>query len=349
MHHYAENLDEATDHAQAALAAMAARGVPPTPPNFSLWYRYAAGIDPELVEAIDGLLAEAAEFTAERNAELFAHHVGSNTEGEALRAAGGRLQSAVQEALSHVEEAGRNTSAYGDRLADLSGGLAGASRSHEVEDIARTLIAETRHVLQKSNRLERQLDESSREIDDLRRHLEALRQEAMTDALTGLANRKAFDLCLRDAADEAAERGRPLALLLADIDHFKVFNDSYGHRVGDEVLKIVARRMKDGVKGRDTAARYGGEEFAVLLPDTALADALKVAEQLRAALASKTLRNRRTQARYGCITLSIGAACYRPGEPMGALLQRADEALYRAKRAGRNRVEAEAPLAAVAS
>lgn len=351
MQHYAEDLEGAKTTASHALEAMAAHEIAPTPPNYTVWYRYVAGADPELVSAIDRMIEDGTPFTPERNAELFSHHVGDDAESEALRTAGNRLQTAVEQVLTYVNDAGVDTSAYGDRLEHLSGGLEKASRAQEVEEIARILLTETQQILSTSNALERQLGESSREIDALRQHLETMRHEALTDSLTGLANRKAFDLHLAEAAREAEAEGEPLSLLLADIDHFKAFNDSYGHAVGDEVLKVVARRLKEGVKGRDTTARYGGEEFTVILPNTHLEGAMTVAEQLRAALASKTLRHRRTQQNYGTVTLSIGAALYRPGESLGQLLQRADEALYRAKAGGRNRVQAEVaqPPASLAS
>ncbi len=141
---------------------------------------------------------------------------------------------------------------------------------------------------------------------------------------------------------QALERDAPLSLLLADIDQFAAFNDSYGRAVGDEALKILARRLREAVKGRDTVARHGGEEFAVILPRTAFLGALTVADHLRLMLADKTLQHRYTRERYGTLTLSVGVAEFRPGESRTALLQRADDALRRAKAGGRNRVAGEA-------
>ena len=136
----------------------------------------------------------------------------------------------------------------------------------------------------------------------------------------------------------------PICLLLADIDHFKTFNDTYGHTVGDQVLKLVARMLSQEIKGRDLAARYGGEEFTIILPDTALDGAVKLAQQLCAVLAHKELKNRESGKHFGQVTLSIGAALYRPGESPAQLINRADEALYRAKGKGRNRVISETEL-----
>ncbi len=148
-------------------------------------------------------------------------------------------------------------------------------------------------------------------------------------------------------AAEALQERDDLCLLLMDIDHFKKFNDTFGHQVGDEVLKVVARTLKEGVKGRDTPARYGGEEFAVILPQTSLKNAVVVAEQIRTTLASRKLQNRKTGADYGFVTLSIGVSKYRFGESLEALIQRADEALYLGKNRGRNRVVEESELESV--
>ena len=143
---------------------------------------------------------------------------------------------------------------------------------------------------------------------------------------------------LSQAAGEACATGLPVALLLLDIDHFKKFNDDCGHAIGDNVLRLMARVLTENTKGRDTAARYGGEEFAIILQGADLAGAQAVAEQVRQALEQYPIMNRLTGQRYGRVTCSIGVAQYRPGEFLGDLINRADQALYAAKNAGRTTV-----------
>jgi diguanylate cyclase len=132
------------------------------------------------------------------------------------------------------------------------------------------------------------------------------------------------------------ETGHPLTLLMIDIDRFKHFNDNYGHRAGDGVLKEVARVLVNSTKGADTVARYGGEEFAIILPETTPDNAEKLAEKLRQNVSSRRIRNKKTGKDFGQLTVSIGLSGLKLGENILEFIDRADEALYRAKQAGRN-------------
>jgi diguanylate cyclase len=334
---YPETAETARQHALIAIDLMVRHGVAPNPANFTVWYDYAGKRNPELVSAIDSLIRARALFNAAQCADLYANFFGVDRDGEELRDASRRLQAAVDQVLAYVSDAGLDASRSSHRLAAISGDLQAGDKGG-LQDVVRGVLVECQKLLDRSRSLEQHLKHASGEISDLREHLEAVRREALTDALTGLANRKLFDMKLHDESRNAVKAGETLCLLIADIDHFKNFNDSYGHRVGDEVLKIVARTLKEGVKGQDTVSRYGGEEFAILLPRTGLDGAMTVADQIRARLARRTVTNRRTGQSYGAVTLSIGVAQYRQGEPLEQFVQRADQALYRAKNEGRNRV-----------
>jgi diguanylate cyclase len=175
------------------------------------------------------------------------------------------------------------------------------------------------------------------EVEALRRELNQVKKESMTDALTGVANRKAFNSSLETLSQDVRAEGLSMCVLLVDIDHFKRFNDTYGHLVGDRVLRFVATTIQRCVKGKDAVARFGGEEFAVILPETELAGAEVVAEQIRMAVSDGELRDKHSGARYGRITVSIGVGQCRRNELATELLERVDRALYRAKDKGRNR------------
>jgi len=156
--------------------------------------------------------------------------------------------------------------------------------------------------------------------------------------LTGVANRKSFDAIIRKSAGEAMNSGDDLAMLMIDIDHFKRVNDTWGHQTGDIVLRHLAKTLQKAVRGGDHVARYGGEEFAVILPNTNGQAAVSVAENIRLALAREPIQIELTPP-ITPTTVSIGAACYDPGEPLAEWVGRADAALYSAKRDGRDRVE----------
>jgi diguanylate cyclase len=203
---------------------------------------------------------------------------------------------------------------------------------------AGTLGGATAQLANRMRTLEQLLIASQERIGRLEQRLAKSEHEATRDALTGLANRRLFDAAIQHAAVQHSQDGGDLSLLMLDIDDFKKFNDRYGHMMGDSVLRLVARVLSDHLKGRDTAARYGGEEFAIILVGARLEDAIIVGEQIRQLLETRPIVHRASGERLGIVTCSIGAAYYRHGETVGDLISRADDALYCAKRTGRNKI-----------
>ncbi len=181
-----------------------------------------------------------------------------------------------------------------------------------------------------------------RYTERLRDNVQLSIEMAITDALTSLHNRRYMESHLGTLVEQASSRGRPLTVLVLDIDFFKSINDNYGHDAGDDVLREFAVRLKKSIRGIDLACRYGGEEFVVVMPDTDTAVATKVAERLRRRIAAEPFAIHHA-ARTVEVTISIGLAALGSGEDTAAtILKRADQALYRAKRDGRNRVVADA-------
>ncbi len=338
------SLAQALEYARAALSLATERSVPPTPENFAVWYEYAVGDNPDLKKAIDILVSNGKSFTTEVSRELYEQFLGLDLKDRTLRSASDRLGSTIREVTALVTDAGAGAKTYGRALVDLTGEVTPESTADTLQSTIRRLLIETQASIQRNAVLEDRLKHSASQIEQLKQDLDEVRKQANTDPLTGLANRKAFDDRLLEAAAEAMETGGGFCLLFCDIDRFKAFNDNHGHQFGDQVLKLVARCLRDGIKGSDLPARYGGEEFAVLLPGCTLQNAVTIANRLRETIATRRLVRRSTGEDVGAVTISIGVAQFELGEPVADLIGRADKALYTAKREGRNRVVSQTAL-----
>jgi diguanylate cyclase len=339
---YNDDFEKAGELAARAMNRMLADRLPPNPENFTLWYSYHSGQLPDLTRAVDMAQRDGGTLTQSHCDELFKRFFTLDAEAQAIRETSDKARSALGKILELLNAAGSDTNRYGNALAGFQGELDEPMSIGDLRAMVAAIAAETTAIADQQTRLQSQLLDSSQQLAEMRVNLDTARREAMTDGLTGISNRKAFDTALNEAAREAEQEGLPLALLMVDIDHFKNFNDTHGHLVGDHVLRLVAKMLTECIKGRDTAARYGGEEFSIILPRTGLDNALKVAEQVRANVGSRQIVNKSRGASYGTVTLSVGAAQYRTGEPLADLIRRADAALYTAKRTGRNKVCGEA-------
>jgi diguanylate cyclase len=200
------------------------------------------------------------------------------------------------------------------------------------------LITENNKMRKETTDLQSNLDESHQQIESLRENLEVAEETGMRDPLTLLWNRHAFDHMLELQVETAFKENTPTCLILADVDHFKKVNDSFGHLIGDEVVRLVANTISKNVKGRDFLARFGGEEFALILPQTSLENALKLALHIKHQLEIQKWFVSKRNEPVGTVTASFGVAQLQLGESKEAFISRADSKLYEAKLAGRNRV-----------
>ena len=229
---------------------------------------------------------------------------------------------------------------YSSALARGSKGLTSSGNPESIHAAIKLLIAENQLMLQATKEYERDLQESKLQISALRAALAETQELNMRDALTQVATRGRFDSMLAQSVREANRNRSLLCLILADIDNFKKINDSYGHLIGDEVLKNFADIMTKNVRGGDTVARYGGEEFAIILPQTSVKQARMIAERIRkqTEVGSWVVKGGPEVCRF---TSSFGVARLQPGESPENLIQRADAKLYMSKSQGKNRVTAE--------
>jgi len=329
---------EAYGLARRVIEDMEAAGVWPTPLNFELWIHYLGDPDGPLGREIQRLLATAEPFTEATTEMLAAEYLPRGRLTEEIRDAGRVLDRELSSVSEAISQAHKTQAAYGQTLDQAATSIKEVGDGAGLQAIVSGLTTATRRVQRENETLEQKLEVSTREVARLREHLEQVRRDAMTDALTNLANRKAFDEHLATACEQADMHGTGLTLAVLDIDHFKQFNDNWGHQTGDQVLRYVASVLGRVAKQPRLAARYGGEEFAMIFPNESVAEVEKALESVRLEIGSRALRRRSTNDELGAVTLSAGFARRRPGETACGLLDRADAALYASKRAGRNRV-----------
>jgi diguanylate cyclase len=333
--------DRANALAKTALALMAERDVMPSPENFELFYTYSAGDNPAISRIVGDMIAAGRTFTPDVLADLRDRFFDDSRTEKAIDEVSGNIAGAMDTAIGSLQAAGRDAIAYGRTLSAASGELDGDQSPGELRQLVDGLLAATRAMEARTQELETELQRSSYEVSDLKAKLDDVRKESLTDPLTGIANRKALDVELTKAIAQARENDEPLCVVMCDIDHFKIFNDTWGHQTGDQVLRLVAHCLSENVKGRDTAARYGGEEFAVILRQTPLEAAVTLANQIRASVQGKKLMKKSTGDILGTITISGGVAELTPSDVAATLIQRADECLYAAKNSGRNCIVSE--------
>jgi diguanylate cyclase len=327
--------------AEIALGQMKALGQPAFPRNYEVWYTYATGYNPALNDSINQTLTRNGTLSPTDIDQIYDSYLSPMRLTDRIDNVGSQIVDEIDQVMAMIDAAVGSTSQYTESLAHATENLGAAKDRDGLRLIVEGLVRATREIEENNGRLESSLKASKQEIHQLHANLEAVRNESLTDPLTSLANRKYFDSALDKYIAQSVVGGEPLTLLLIDIDHFKLFNDSFGHLTGDQVLRLVAVALKQNLKGQDVAARYGGEEFAIILPNTALRSALTVAEHIRRAVMTKELMKRSTGEHLGRVTISVGVATLRPGETASSLIERADSCLYAAKRCGRNRVMCE--------
>ena len=329
------NQDREQAFAKTALALMSGSGVVATPDNFELFYAYASGENPAVTQVMGAIINAKQPFTPELLADLRLRCLSDARAAATMHSLGGDMGNLINDVLGKLASSARQTADYQHTLSAVTGQLGADRTPADMRKLVEGLIAATRAMEERAKSLEGELQASSQQVSELRGKLDDVRKESMTDPLTNIANRKAFDDAV-EAGRISADDGEDVCLLMCDIDHFKKFNDSWGHQTGDQVLRLVASCLSENVKGRDTAARYGGEEFGVLLRGTPLDAATKVANQIRTTVETKKLVKKSTGDVLGTITISIGVAKFAPGETAEAVIRRADACLYGAKRNGRN-------------
>jgi diguanylate cyclase len=332
---YSESTLESRELLKQCIAFIGLHQLSANPVNYTVCYEFVLGSQPLLKQAIDQAVLENTPLTDQMMGQWFETYL-SEYDLIILRQSQADLIKVISALSESTSLADENIGQFGQTLTRSEKDLVDPNKS--IESIVAHLLVSTKSTQVSMGLMRQQIQESRQEVVALRDRLEKVTEEALTDPLTGLVNRKGLSKAIEVAMLPNGETRPYPSLLMIDIDHFKKINDTYGHLLGDKVIKVVGETLKRQIKGKDTAARYGGEEFCVLLPETELKDAAKVADNIRVSVENTRIKRVSDQQEIGRVTISIGVARYQPEEPMVDFFERADCALYRSKNEGRNRV-----------
>jgi len=331
-------LIESAENLKKAVPLMMKYKVPTTPLNYALWYTYVSNELPLLNEKLDQLMTENDICPPVRADSLYREFVADKVESEtwALRNSVDKMLMQLDKSIidTHKDTANFRKSCE-KTFTDINNVDNDGLTVEEVVGLLKKLQGDSKNIHRSTSFFTEMLKTAKGEISSLKVQLEKSQKQALYDSLTGLLNRHAFDT---EVSEYLQAESEGLCLMLADIDHFKAFNDQWGHLLGDQVLKAVGRKLKESLRNGASAYRFGGEEFVILLPKSQLRIARHFAETIRKTIEKLSLKDKRSGQTINNITLSFGVVELQPKESLTSFIARADEFLYEAKRLGRNRV-----------
>ncbi len=333
---YSESNEQCYEYFRMSLSGLIECRVPVNPVNYAVWYEYVSGKNNALNAVMEKLFKQPVRIDNTIHKKLYNRFVAEDDKQVTLE-----VVKTITELLASLDRStGEEMTLQEEAITDYTAQLMEVDEPEEVGEIVDCLLSKTRMMMETGRTLKERVNASCRELDELKEEIDRFKLASVTDPLSGLLNRRGCE----DAFDKEVKNGGEggsASLIMMDIDHFKRINDSFGHLVGDNVIKVIACIIRKYLKGRAIASRFGGEEFIVCLPGAKMADARKFAEKIRKTVEAVVWKRKESGASLGTITISMGVAEYRSGEPLEVLVQRADKALYRSKEGGRNRVSTE--------
>ncbi|MEM8771360.1 MAG: GGDEF domain-containing protein [Pseudomonadota bacterium] len=323
--------------AEMVLSELKRMGIPASPECYEVWYSHRLGHNKYLSNKLDASLKSNNRLTEHDFRKLhdefckpvYAAYFMKDMLGAVASSAAG-ISSIARKFIKNSSQLNIDTASAAKNL--QKEGIS----SVEALEIVTALSETMQYSMQRSKALEQGLSSAIGEIQKLKNLVNKYESDAHSDALTEIWNRRYFDKIFAELFSASKTAGEPLSLIIADIDHFKAFNDTWGHNTGDQALKYAANVLKSGVTNKGVAARYGGEEFAILLRQTGIEEASEVAECLRRAIGERQLKKKNTGDVIGHITMSFGVASSLAHSQSQMLFAAADKALYQAKANGRN-------------
>jgi diguanylate cyclase len=332
----ARNHDYTFNIARETLARIKALGLPADPTSFELLYTYVSGANEALNHRVNAIIEEKGSISLDELEEIQQEFSLQSRLSSAFGRATTKISGEVDQIVGMLSELILSTAQGRKDCADASSRLDECTDRDVVRAISDTLIESLRAIELQHAALERQLITARADLDVANHDLAKVTAQANLDSVTGLANRRGFDAALERATELARGGKTSFSLLLIDIDNFKLFNDRFGHLMGDTVLRLISVMLRQSINERDFVARYGGEEFAVILSGADLTAAVAIAEKIRTTVMSRQLKKRSTGENLGAITISTGVTTFGVGDRTRSIVERADAWLYEAKRSGRN-------------
>lgn len=333
---YLDSAPQAVAYLKQALPKMLRYKLSPHPVNYTIWYDYVSARSPELNDAVDSLLESQGTLSHTQSLQLFRRYVLRNSNRDPDQAVA-KLKALAAKLTEQLDASLQGSTHLDQQLEQSLQDLRQARDTCDLDAAIDSLVSTIGALSAANRRFQQEIQQSQQRIEQLNTELLQSQRTADRDPLTSLANRRAFDRELRRLLRHDEERDS-LCLIFCDVDRFKQFNDDYGHLMGDRVLRRVGELLLEQTPANAIAARFGGEEFAILLPQTTPEQAGAIAEQLRQRIEQLRVKLKNSDRVLDNITASFGIANALPGDTMDSLVERADQALYAAKRAGRNRV-----------
>jgi diguanylate cyclase len=335
-----QGLKQVFRNAQRAFDLIQRYRTPPEPKAYAVWYAYVEGTDANLVERVDSLLSEQGTLTPFDISSIFRELLTEEPALSVRHSIGIAIEKEIDGVMEIIRQGVQNSDDFGASLDKAHEALPHAASAETLTSLVSSLMADNKRMAETTRELNQGLLDSQKQIATLNKELEEVQTQCLRDPLTSVSNRRAFDERLEREVRAADETGANLCLAMADIDHFKLVNDTHGHQVGDAVLQQFASVVTQNIKGQDMVARYGGEEFAIILPETDLFAAYNLLVKIKYAFKSSETPIEGTLKTIKDVTASFGLVRFEPGMSPREMIEQADHFLYEAKDSGRDRVKA---------
>jgi diguanylate cyclase len=339
-----DELNKSLTHLRKAIALMVQYKIPTTPIHYAVWYAYVAKTNSYIVNTIDTNIKKHGFCTAIVSEELYHTYLASPLEKTSAKVKNG-LEAMVQDLMSSMDDVLTNTTNFNDKISNHFNNLSNITQNKKdltletTLEMIQSIIDHSEEIKQSSKEFSQSLTEAQKEVQKLKKELSIVKIQTTHDALTGLLNRRALDQDI----NQLINIKNKFSVIMVDLDHFKKVNDTYGHRIGDIVLKSTSKVLEERTSGLGRVYRYGGEEMIILLPNTLLFKARTIAEQCRMhieriSIKEKNSINKNQPITLASITASFGVAEFNENDTVASLIDRADHQLYQAKNTGRNKV-----------